>query len=70
MFEVRRQRTLAVAWFLIVAVGGQFLASNLAKLLVEQYEVTQETALEDTLSLLEELSKRKLLLPAEGAAAR
>ena len=45
-------------------------AEELAKLLVEQYEVTQEIALADTLSLLEDLSTRKLLLPAEGAAAR
>lgn len=51
-------------------IDGQRKAEDLAALLVEQYEVTLETALADTLSLLEELSTRKLLLPAEGGAAR
>ena len=51
-------------------IDGQRKAEDLAALLVEQYEVTLETALADTLSLLEELSRRKLLLPAEGGAAR
>jgi len=51
-------------------IDGQRKAEDLAALLVEQYEVTLEIALADTLSLLEELSRRKLLLPAEGGAAR
>jgi hypothetical protein len=51
-------------------IDGQRKAEDLAALLVEQYEVTLETALADTLSLLEELSRRKLLVPAEGGAAR
>jgi hypothetical protein len=51
-------------------IDGHRNAEELAKLLVEQYEVTQEIALADTLSLLEELSTRKLLLPAEGGTAR
>ena len=46
-------------------IDGQRSAEELAALLVEQYEVTYETALADTLSLLQELSARKLLLPAE-----
>lgn len=53
-------------------IDGQRNAVDLAGLLVEQYDVTQDVALTDTLSLLEELSARKLLLPAEteGGAAR
>ena len=52
-------------------IDGQRTAVDLASLLVEQYDVTQEVALTDTLGLLEELSTRKLLLPAEsqGGAA-
>jgi hypothetical protein len=45
-------------------IDGHRNAEDLASLLVEQYEVTRETALADTISLLEELSTRKLLLPA------
>jgi hypothetical protein len=51
-------------------IDGHRSAEELAMLLVEQYEVTQEVALADTLSLLEELSTRKLLLPVEGGKAR
>jgi len=51
-------------------IDGQRKAEDLARLLVEQYDVTQEVALADTLSLLAELSTRKLLLPAEEGAAR
>jgi len=53
-------------------IDGQLSAMDLAGLLVEQYDVTQDVALTDTLSLLEELSARKLLLPAEtqGGGAR
>jgi Coenzyme PQQ synthesis protein D (PqqD) len=52
-------------------IDGRRNAEDLAGLLVEQYEVTQEVALADTLNLLEELSTRKLLLPGEmqGGAA-
>jgi Coenzyme PQQ synthesis protein D (PqqD) len=54
-------------------IDGHRTAEDLAALLVEQYEVTLQTALADTLSLLEELATRKLLLPAEaglGGATR
>lgn len=51
-------------------IDGHRKAEDLARLLVEQYDVTQEVALADTLSLLAELSTRKLLLPAEEGAAR
>jgi hypothetical protein len=54
-------------------IDGHRKAEELAALLVEQYDVTHEIALADTLSLLEELSTRKLLLPAEsqhGGGAR
>jgi coenzyme PQQ synthesis protein D (PqqD) len=50
-------------------IDGRRKAEDLASLLVEQYDVSEEVALADTLSLLEELSTRKLLLPAEGGAA-
>ena len=46
-------------------IDGHRSAEELAALLVKEYEVTEEIALTDTLSLLEELSTRKLLLPAE-----
>lgn len=49
-------------------IDGHRNAGELAGLLVEQYEVTHETALADTLSLLEELSTRNLLLPTEAAS--
>src|SRR5262249_47296029 len=49
-------------------IDGHRNAEDLAALLVGQYEVAEETALADTLSLLEELSTRKLLLPAEAQA--
>jgi hypothetical protein len=51
-------------------IDGHRKAEDLARLLVEQYDVTQEVALADTLSLLAELSTRKLLLPAEEGATR
>jgi Coenzyme PQQ synthesis protein D (PqqD) len=59
--------------FLWRHVDGRRTAEDLAALLVEQYDVTPETALADTLELLEELSSRKLLVPTEsplGGAAR
>ena len=54
-------------------IDGRRNAEDLAALLVEQYDVTRETALVDTLSLLEELSSRKLLIstePAQGGGSR
>ncbi len=48
-------------------IDGHRNAEELAALLVSEYEVKQETALADTLSLLEELSTRKLLLPADAS---
>lgn len=54
-------------------IDGQRTAEDLATLLTEEYEVALDAALADTLSLLQELSARKLLLPAEvlqGGAAR
>ncbi len=55
------------------SIDGRRNAEDLAALLVAEYEVTREIALADTLSLLEELSSRKLLLPADaptGSEAR
>jgi hypothetical protein len=46
-------------------IDGRRNAEDLAALLVEQYEVARDIALADTIALLEELSTRKLLLPAE-----
>ncbi len=54
-------------------IDGHRNAEELAALLVAEYEVTQEVALADTLSLLDDLSTRKLLLPASvvtGSEAR
>lgn len=48
-------------------IDGHRNAEELAALLVAEYEVTEDVALADTLSLLEELSTRKLLLPADSA---
>ncbi len=50
------------------SIDGRRNAEDLAALLVAEYEVTREIALADTLSLLEELSSRKLLLPADAPA--
>jgi len=55
------------------SIDGHRNAEELAALLVARYDVTRETALADTLSLLEELTSRKLLLPADapsGGAVR
>jgi len=49
-------------------IDGHRNAEDLAALLVAEYEVTRDTALADTLSLLEELSTRKLLLPVEATS--
>jgi len=48
-------------------IDGHRTAEDLAALLVEQYDVARETALADTLALLEELSTRKLLVPTESS---
>lgn len=53
--------------FLWRHIDGRRTAEDLAALLVEQYDVTRETALADTLELLEELSTRKLLVPTESS---
>lgn len=47
-------------------IDGHRTAEDLAALLAEEYEVSRETALADTFSLLEELCSRKLLLQAES----
>jgi hypothetical protein len=53
--------------FLWRNIDGRRTAEDLAALLVEQYDVAHETALADTLELLEELSTRKLLIPTESS---
>ena len=53
--------------FLWRNIDGRRTAEDLAALLVEQYDVPHETALADTLELLEELSTRKLLVPTESS---
>jgi len=53
--------------FLWRNIDGRRTAEDLAALLVEQYDVARETALADTLELLEELSTRKLLIPTESS---
>ena len=47
-------------------IDGRRSAEELATLLVEEYDVTMDVALADTLALLEELSSRNLLVPGEG----
>jgi hypothetical protein len=58
--------------FLWKNVDGHKSAEELAALLAENYEVTPDTALTDTQSLLEEMSSRKLLVlvPATGGELR
>ena len=58
--------------FLWKSIDGSRTTADLAALLVEIYEVTPDVALSDTESLLEELSSRKLVLPANsgGDASR
>ena len=53
--------------FLWRSIDGRRSAEELAALLVDEYDVTKEVALTDTLALLEELSSRKLLVPGEAA---
>lgn len=53
--------------FLWRNIDGQRNATELAKLLVANYEVTAEVALADTQSLLQEMSSRKLVVPAHSA---
>jgi hypothetical protein len=49
------------------SIDGRRNAEELAALLVEEYDVTKEEALLDTLALLDELSSRNLLVPREAA---
>lgn len=49
------------------SVDGRRSAEELAALLAEQYDVTAEVALADTLELLDELSRRRLLITIEPA---
>ena len=53
--------------FLWRNIDGRRSAVDLAKLLVATYEVTEQTALEDTSALLAELLERKLVVPATEA---
>jgi hypothetical protein len=50
--------------FLWKNIDGYRTAADLAALLAESYKVTPDVALTDTQSLLEEMSSRKLLVPA------
>jgi len=50
--------------FLWKNIDGRRSAGDLASLLAESYEVTPDVALTDTQSLLEEMTSRKLLVPA------
>jgi len=52
--------------FLWKNIDGHRSASELADLLVANYEVRPDIALSDTQALLEELSSRKLLVPVPG----
>lgn len=58
--------------FLWKNIDGYRTAADLAALLAESYEVAPDVALTDTQSLLEEMSSRKLLVPAPatGGGAR
>jgi hypothetical protein len=59
--------------FVWTNIDGHRNAEALATLLTQQYEVAYETALSDTVSLLQDLSTRKLLVPVEspqGGAGR
>jgi len=53
--------------FLWKNIDGKKSASDLAKLLAENYEVTPDVALSDTQSLLDEMSARKLLVTVQTA---
>ena len=52
--------------FLWKHIDGKRNASELASLLAATYEVAEQTALEDTKALLNELFERKLVVPAEA----
>ena len=49
------------------SIDGRRSAEDLAALLAEQYEVSARVALADTLELLDELSRRRLLITIESA---
>ena len=53
--------------FLWKNIDGHRSAPELAELLVAAYEVTPDIALADTQALLEEMSSRKLVVPAQSA---
>jgi hypothetical protein len=57
--------------FLWKNIDGKKSATELAELLVENYEVTPDIALSDTQALLEEMSSRKLVVtvPATGGVS-
>jgi hypothetical protein len=52
--------------FLWKNIDGHKSAEELAALLAANYEVSPDTALTDTQSLLEEMSSRKLLVPVSA----
>ena len=52
--------------FLWQNIDGHRSAADLAALLADNYEVTPDVALTDTLSLLEEMASKKLLVPVAG----
>jgi len=54
--------------FLWKNIDGRRSVAELAELLVATYEVTPEVALADTQALLEEMSARKLVMPAQETA--
>jgi hypothetical protein len=51
-------------------IDGRHSAGELAEMVSASYEVTPDVALEDTESLLQQLSSRKLILPAQAGALR
>jgi hypothetical protein len=53
--------------FLWKNIDGHRSAAELAELLVANYEVTPDTALAHTQSLLQEMSSRKLVVPVQLA---
>jgi len=54
--------------FIWNSIDGRRSAQEIAALLSESYEVSPEAALTDTEALLQELSSRKLIVPAETQA--
>jgi hypothetical protein len=54
--------------FLWKNIDGRRSSAELAALLTENFEVSQDIANADTKTLLEELASRKLVIPAKGEA--